>query len=178
MRYRRAWMPGGTYFFTLVTYRRQPILLNPANLKRLGIAFRHICRRYPYHLDGVVVLPDHLHCLLRLPADDADFAVRVRLIKSYFTRAATGVVAKQSSSRKRHHERPVWQRRYWEHLIRDRDDWRRHLDYLHFNPVKHGYVRDVSEWRYSSFHRYVHSGMYSAGWGAQEAPRIQAMKLE
>ncbi len=178
MRYRRAWMPGGTYFLTLVTHRRQPILLTPTNLPRLGRALRHVRIKHPFRLDGIVVLPDHVHCIMDLPEGDADFALRVRLIKSYFTRACVPLQNGQSQSRHTRAERPVWQRRYWEHLIRGPDDWRRHLDYLHFNPVKHGHVRHVIDWRHSSFHRYCRLGMYTAAWGVHEAPGIQSMDFE
>ena len=109
------------------------------------------------------MLPDHLHAVWTLPAGDADFAVRWQLIKASFSR---GLLREEpvSASRSRKRERGIWQRRYWEHTLRDEDDFARHVDYIHFNPVKHGHVERVRDWQYSSFHRMVRLGVYPENW--------------
>jgi REP-associated tyrosine transposase len=132
----------------------------------LRAAFRYTRQRRPFTVDAIVVLPDHLHALWTLPQGDSEFAVRWNLIKSSFSRAlAKGEAI--SDSRLRRRERGIWQRRYWEHTIRDEDDLARHLGYIHFNPVKHGYVQDAQDWPFSSFHRFVRLGLYPAAWGRE-----------
>ncbi|MEE9692968.1 transposase [Aeromonas sp. BC14] len=118
---------------------------------------------HPFAIHAWVVLPDHLHCILSLPEGDTDFPLRWRLIKSHFSRALP-VNERRSHTRLRHGERGIWQRHYWEHLIRDEQDYRRHMDYVHINPLKHGHVTRVADWPYSTFHRYVTSGVYPPDW--------------
>jgi len=119
---------------------------------------------HPFQIDGIVILPDHLHTLWTLPEGDDDYSLRWRQIKSAFSRRLDeGETVSASRSRKR--ERGVWQRRFWEHTIRDDEDFARHLDYIHYNPVKHGHVKRVADWPYSSFHRHVQQGIYSLEWG-------------
>jgi putative transposase len=129
----------------------------------LRAAFRYTRARHPFSLEAIAVLPDHLHAIWVLPEGDADFPLRWRLIKAAFSR---GLAAHEFVSTSRQHkgERGIWQRRYWEHAVRDQDDLNRHLDYIHFNPVKHGYVPRASDWPYSSFHRMVRLGAYPEGW--------------
>ena len=129
----------------------------------LRAAFRSVRERHPFTLDAVVVLPDHLHAVWTLPEGDADFALRRRLIKTMFSR---GLLSGEriSPSRMRKGERGIWQRRYWEHTIRDPGDFARHFDYVRFNPVKHGHVAQVKDWPYSSFHRMVRIGAYPEDW--------------
>jgi putative transposase len=123
----------------------------------------------PYQIETAVVLPDHLHVIWSLPENDCDYPARWRLIKSYFTRRWEGAnEILVDGSRRLKGERAVWQRRYWEHLIRDELDLKRHVEYIHYNPVKHGLVKTPVEWKYSSFHRYVKKGLYCVGWGAEE----------
>ena len=119
--------------------------------------------RYPFHMDAWVVLPDHLHAVLTLPPGDANFGLRWRLIKSGFSRALPKTEYR-SVVRKNAGERGIWQRHYWEHLIRDDADYQRHVDYVHMNPMKHGYVKRVRDWPHSTFHRYVADGVYPADW--------------
>jgi putative transposase len=167
MQYRRAKTPGGTYFFTVVTHCRRKFLCQPDNVTLLREAFRVVMERHSFRIDAAVILPDHLHCLWTLPPGDADFSTRWRLIKSYFSRhcdAACGGTV--SPSRQRRQEKAVWQRRFWEHQIRDEVDFARHVDYIHYNPVKHGLVESPLDWEYSSFHKYVARGKYPAQWGA------------
>jgi putative transposase len=161
--YRRAWHPGGTYFFTVNLLQRQgnDLLVRHVELLReVVVSVRH---RHPFKVHGWVVLPDHLHCVIELPAHDADFANRWRLIKMGFSKGLPQV-ERRSSVRVRRGERGIWQRRYWEHLIRDDADFRAHMDYVHFNPVKHGLVKQVCEWPYSTFHRLVEQGVYPLDW--------------
>lgn len=163
--YRRAFAPGGTFFFTLVTYDRQPFLCTePArNLLRSAIA---LCRQqHPFVTEAFVLLPDHLHTLWTLPDDDADFAIRWGKIKKAFTQGWEGEEAVVSASRQRNRRRGVWQRRFWEHLVRDQEDFNRILDYIHYNPVKHGLCACPHGWPYSSFRRWVAAGGYEADWG-------------
>ncbi len=159
--YRRSHLPGGTFFLTLVTHHRTPVFRQPIAINALRAALRRVRQRYPFVLDGVVVLPDHLHLLLTLPTDDADFPTRVRLIKYHTSRRLPTM------------QPPLWQRRYWEHTVRDGEDFRRHLDYVHYNPVRHGYVRMPEDWPYSSLHRAIARGLYPRGWGASEPDTIR-----
>lgn len=162
--YRRAYLKGGAYFFTVVTYDRKPLLIEQSNLLRLRQAFRYVREKLPFQMDSIVVLPDHLHCIWRLPEGDDDFSVRWRMIKHYVAR---GIGAKANERR----EKTVWQRRFWEHCIRDEKDLRRHMDYIHYNPVKHGLVARVKDWPYSSFHRLVQQAYYDECWGEAEGLR-------
>ncbi len=165
MHYRRARTPGGTYFFTLGTHQRRPILCAPDIVSLLREAFRAAKQRRPFALDAIVILPDHLHCLWTLPPDDADYSTRWMLIKAYFTRRCPPELKAAPGQGLRHHrEQSLWQHRYWEHPIRDDRDFACHCDYLHYNPVKHGYVARVADWPHSSFHRLVAEGVYPADW--------------
>ncbi len=162
MDYRRYYQPGGTYFFTVVTEHRQPLLID--HIDRLRTAFRHCLERHPFIIQGIVILPDHLHALWQLPEGDDDFSTRWMVIKRKFSAGLPPQIVNQSKQKKR--EKGIWQRRFWEHRIRDADDWQRHLDYIHYNPVKHGYCLTPAEWPHSSFKRSVKEGLYPADWGA------------
>jgi putative transposase len=161
--YRRAWRAGGTYFFTVTLLRRggSDLLTRHINVLRAVVA--EVRRRHSFCVHGWVVLPDHLHCLIELPSGDADFATRWRLIKTAFSKSLPRS-ERRSTVRVRRGERGIWQRRYWEHLIRDEADFRRHLDYIHANPLKHGLVSRVADWPYSTFHLYVRRGDLPADW--------------
>jgi len=208
-KYRRVFVPGGTYFFTVVTAGRQPILTTRPGRKALLYALNKTRRLRPFEIPAFCVLPDHLHCIWQLPEGDADFPGRWSAIKALFTRryrdltecggmrcrpaAADGCGGMrcrpaaadgyggircrptgdriqrthpaQSASRKRRGLKPVWQKRFWEHMIRDEDDFRRHVDYVHYNPVKHGLAGRAGGWRWSTFARFVREGIYPADWG-------------
>ncbi len=165
MHYRRSKTPGATYFFTVVTYRRRPILCEPDTIALLREAFNTVKQQHPLVMDAIVILPDHLHGLWTLPADDTDYSTRWMLIKSYFTRRCPPAFKTARSEALRHKREPtVWQHRYWEHQIRDERDFERHCDYIHYNPVKHDQVVRVVEWPYSSFHRLVREGVYPLDW--------------
>jgi len=173
MRYSRARLKGGTYFFTVVTHKRVKIFNRSDNVELLRQAFRKVIKRHPFKIEAFVLLPDHLHCIWTLPQGDADFSTRWRLIKTYFSRhiGFVGWVeernpTKKTTSRLRKNEKSIWQRRFWEHLIRNHEDLRRHVEYIHYNPVKHGLTKAPGDWDFSSFHRYVDKGMYDIKWGA------------
>jgi putative transposase len=166
--YRRATTPGGTYFFTVVTYQRQEILTKPESRTILREVINKVKQRYPFTIDAWVLLPDHLHSMWTLPPGDNDFAKRWGLIKAGFTKQAKHLFHREAwmhESKRKRRERTLWQRRYWEHQIRNEEDYRRHMDYLHYNPVKHGLVTRVMDWPYSTFHRYVKQGVYAEDWG-------------
>jgi putative transposase len=165
--YRRIDAPGATIFFTVVTHRRRPILASPVTVDLLRTAFRQTMQRDPFTIDAIVVLPDHLHAIWTLPPGDARFAKRWSGIKAAFTRAflaAGGREAPRGQSRRSRGERGVWQRRFWDHVIRDDDDFGNHVDYIHYNPVKHGLARCPHAWPSSSFHQHVDNGTYAADW--------------
>jgi putative transposase len=155
--YHRNFIAGGRFFFTVnLAERRRRLLVQ--HIDELRSAFRETRQRHPFTIDAVVVLPDHLHTVWTLPEGDADFATRWRLIKTAFSRSLpTG--ERISDSRAAKGERGIWQRRYWEHTIRDDEDFARHVDYVHINPVKHGLAPRVGDWPYSSFHRMVKLGI-------------------
>jgi putative transposase len=161
VRYRRNFVAGGTFFFTTTLVDRGSTALTD-HIDALRSAFRTTRQTQPFSIDAIVVLPDHLHVVMTLPAGDADFPNRWRLIKRRFTE----VVLKRGASVSRHAngEYALWQRRYWEHTIRDERDFERHVDYIHFNPVKHVLVSRVRDWPYSSFHRYVRTGLLPMDW--------------
>jgi putative transposase len=161
--YRRHFVPGGTYFFTVALADRSVSLLTN-HIAALRQAFRRVRTEMPFRTEAIVVLPDHLHTIWALPPGDSDFPTRWKKIKANFSRALPKAEPR-TTSRARRGERGIWQRRFWEHAIRDESDWQRHMDYIHFNPVKHGHVRRVADWPYSSFHRYVDLGIYPRDWG-------------
>ncbi|MGE8361834.1 REP-associated tyrosine transposase [Pseudomonas sp.] len=163
--YRREWVPGGTYFFTVtLADRRSRLLLDEISLLRK--VYANASKRLPFKTVAICVLPDHLHAIWSLPDGDSDYSQRWALIKSQFSRALPAAISvSQSKSRKR--EKGIWQRRFWEHCIRDDEGLARHVDYIHYNPVKHGLVTQVRDWPYSSFHRYVERGDVPRDWGGQ-----------
>jgi putative transposase len=179
--YRRWFVPGGTYFFTLVTCHRYPFFRDAMARDLLGQAIRKTIAEQPFRLPAIVLLHDHLHCLVTLPQADSDYPGRMKAIKDCFTSdwlAAGGHEEQVTASQKRRGHRGIWQRRYHEHVIRDESDLERHFDYIHFNPVKHGYVMQVKDWPWSSFHRHVISGHYSENWGSGPLPHLDGMDLE
>ena len=166
--YRRYYIPGGTYFFTVVTYQRRPILVDPFARECLRIAITEIQAKSPFQIVSIVLLPDHLHCVWTLPSGDSQYSMRWKRIKELFTRRYLGGGGKEvtpSSSRERKGERGIWQRRFWEHTCDDEDDVVQCCDYIHWNPRKHNLVSRVADWPYSSFHRFVGLGEYSIDWG-------------
>jgi putative transposase len=168
--YRRANIPGSSVFLTLITYERQKLFSVTENIDKLRQACDVVIAEKPFTIDAAVILPEHIHFLWTLPPDDRDYSYRVGRMKVFFTRALRGannLPDDVCESRRKHRESDVWQRRFYEHTIRDEVDLRKHLDYLHFNPVKHGLVKCVHDWEYSSFHRGVKRGEYDIKWGCQ-----------
>jgi len=169
--YKRAYENGGCYFFTVITHGRKHLLTNENAVARLRLAFKQVMNKRPFEIDAIAVMPDHLHCLWSLPKNDHDFSKRWMLIKSFFS---VGIPAASNARR----EKAVWQPRFWEHLIRDDEDWRRHMDYIHYNPVKHGYVKQPAAWEYSSFRKAVEQGLYEKDWGRVAPESIENMDFE
>jgi putative transposase len=170
-RYRRSQTPAASYFFTVVSYSRQTILCDEAIRKALRSAITAVRTERPFAIDAWVLLPDHLHTIWTLPPGDADFSTRWAIIKRRVSVACANEYRRADwigPSKQKHRESTLWQRRYWEHQIRDENDFERHMDYLHFNPVKHGHCRQVCDWPYSSFHRHVQRGVYPINWGGGE----------
>ena len=192
-RYRRNYVEGGCYFFTVVMYKRQK-LLNGEAVDILREGFRELMKQKPFKIDAIVIMPDHLHCIWQLPPGDDNYSDRWKKIKTYFTkqykrrmaplptkptdeqvgwveRSATHRLSctgpKPTESMKKKGEIGLWQRRFWEHTIRDEKDYKNHFDYIHYNPVKHRLAKAPKDWQYSSFYRYVREGIYKLDWGAQ-----------
>jgi putative transposase len=168
--YRRNYVPGGTYFFTVVAHERRPLLTSENARLMFRAAIQSVRANRPFAIIATVLLPDHLHCVWTLPEADADYSTRWRQIKDAFTRSFLregGEEGSLSASRRRQGERAVWQRRFWEHTCRDQDDLNRCIDYIHWNPVKHGLVKRVSDYPWSSFHRFVEQGVYPIDWGSE-----------
>ena len=163
--YRRMRTAGGTWFFTVVTANRRRILASQRAIAVLRESVAEVRSSLPFTVDAWVVMPDHLHAIWSLPEGDADFSKRWGRIKSAFTKRCG---ARHVSEARRY--AGIWQPRFWEHLVRDENDFAMHMDYLHYNPVKHGLVDRVSEWPWSSFHRCVQRGIYAADWGQSEPP--------
>jgi len=166
--YTRVKVKGGTYFFTVVTFGRQPILTNDQVQAALRKGIQEVRQSLPFTIEAWVLLPDHLHTIWTLPDNDDNFASRWAVIKRIVSKrcGSLGVIrGPVSDSRDKRSESPIWQRRFWEHCIRDELDFQRHIDYLHWNPVKHGYVKRVIDWPYSTFHRFMDNGVYPPDWG-------------
>lgn len=163
MLYRRADQAGATYFFTVNLNDRSKAIL-VTEIDKLRVAINQVKQRHPFKLDAMVVLPEHLHALITLPEGDSDFANRWMLIKAGFSRQIpnTEFINNSRASKK---ERGIWQRRYWEHLIRDDEDYRHHVNYIHINPVKHGHVNRAVDWPYSTIHHYIAQGLLQPDWG-------------
>jgi putative transposase len=158
--YRRVFNPGGTWFFTVNLLERRTKLLS-VHVTALRHAIFWTKRRHPFRIDALVILPDHLHTVITLPPDDSDFPTRIRLIKSRFSKSLPKT-ERLSAVREKKGERGIWQRRYWEHYIRDERDLRNHVAYCYYNPIKHGYVTRLSDWPHSTYRRDVRAGRFEA----------------
>ena len=167
-KYLRAKTPGGLYFFTLITFDRGKFLTSNLARRILREVWKDVQNKHPFTVEAVCLLPEHLHCIWRLPEGDSDYPQRWRLIKGMFSRRylkAGGKEGARNQSHLRKREAAIWQRRYWEHRIRDDEDFEKHFDYIHFNPVKHALVHRPQDWMWTSFHRYQRLGYYPHGWG-------------
>jgi putative transposase len=169
---------GRTYFFTLVTFRRRRILCDDLIRSSLRVALQRTRLHRPFSIDALVLMPNHLHCIWTLPDGDLDISTRWTQIKhhvSFTCRSRYDDIARTETRRQRS-ESAIWQRRFGEHQIRDDDDMARHVDYIHYNPVKHGYATSAVQWPYSSFGRFVKNGMYPPDWGGTD--EVRTMLLE
>lgn len=167
-RYRRSYLPGGVFFLTLVTYHRFPLFSEVENVSLLRKAIAKMRTEKPFEITAAVISPDHLHFIWSLPPNDSNYSQRVSRLKVLFTRSLQrkkSLSVDISASRRKHRESNIWQRRFWEHTIRDDNDLHKHLDYIHYNPVKHGLVSCPHLWEYSSFHKWVKQGNYQPDWG-------------
>lgn len=174
--YRRNRVPGGTYFFTVNLLERKSTLLI-GHIAELREAVRIVRKKQPFHIDAWVVLPDHMHTIWTLPPDDDRYSDRWRAIKKAFTKAIPKTEYRSQVQIARR-ERGIWQRRFWEHTINDEKDYAAHMDYIHYNPVKHGWVQTVKEWPYSSFHRLVKMGIYPSNWAGMDLESFEAGERE
>lgn len=180
MRYRRASIPGASYFFTVVTQERRPIFDSAETVALFEAGLKHVKARHPFEIDAFVILPDHLHTIWTLPEGDADFSTRWRLIKEAFTKpfVRSREPMQRNASRRAKNEQSIWQRRFWEHVIRDEADYAAHVDYIHYNPVRHGFAKAARDWPYSSFSAWVERGAYEPHWGSDEMPPLPAWAAE
>ncbi len=174
--YRRTFLAGGTFFFTLVTQRRRRLFSDDAACRLLGEAIRVVQAEQPFETVAVVLLPDHLHCIWTLPDDEDDYSSRWAGIKRQFVESWTAVGGREaaiSHARREQYERGIWQKRFWEYRIRNQADLARHVNYIHYNPVKHGLARCPHAWTHSSFHRWVEQGYFKVDWLCdRENPRV------
>ncbi|MGH8720350.1 MAG: REP-associated tyrosine transposase [Burkholderiales bacterium] len=174
--YRRYRLKGGCYFFTVALAERGGSLLTE-NIARLRAAFRDVRQAHPFTMEAVVILPDHLHCIWTLPEGDDDFSTRWRQVKAVFSRQIPST-ERRSQSRLKKGERGIWQRRFWEHAIRDDVDYQRPIDYIHYNPVKQGYVKAVPDWPFSSFHRFLKMGIYPNDWAGSAVSDSESVGMQ
>ncbi|MFQ6758418.1 MAG: transposase [Deltaproteobacteria bacterium] len=170
MQYRRSRAKGAAFFFTVVTHGRRRFLCDETNIKLIREAFQHVVTRHPFTVDAFVLLPDHLHCIWTLPENDSDFSMRWRQIKSYFSRKCRDKFkGGQADALLSTGKQAIWQHRFWEHQIRDETDFVSHVEYIHYNPVKHGLATSPKAWPHSTFHRFVTQGIYPGDWGEDKA---------
>ena len=179
--YRRYLVAGGTYFFTIVTYKRRPLFQNQANVDLLRTAMTSVREEMQFHIDAAVILPDHMHFIWSFPSGDFDYSKRIGKLKARFTKAFYGnrkQCSDVSVSRAKHRESDIWQRRFWEHTIRDEDEFDRLFDYIHFNPVKHKCATCPHRWKATSFHKWVRLGVLDKNWGCSCNGRTAAIDFQ
>lgn len=176
--YRRIRVEGGTYFFTVVTYQRKPILTSEISRKILHDAWMDVKHRFPFETIGICLMPDHLHCIWKLPEGDSNYSVRWKEIKRLFSKQYAmqiGSGEPRNVSHQIRNEAAIWQRRFWEHTILDADDLDTHLDYIHYNPIKHGLTTRAADWPWSSFKRIVTDGFYDLDWIGDDTGRLKGI---
>lgn len=183
--YRRFYAGNAAFFFTVVSSNRMPILTTEFARGILHTAWKTVEKRFPFTTDAICLLPDHIHCLWTLPEDDPNYSRRWSLIKKLFSQNYWNYVKSENEKHQvlpirnesfiRRRELNIWQRRFWAHYIEDQDDLNRHLDYIHYNPVKHELVKNVCDWPWSSFHRYVKMGFYDINWGGGDYDALNNM---
>jgi len=164
MNYRRLYIQNTKIFITVVTAKRRDILITNINILRQ--AFKDAKQKFKFDIDSVVILPNHFHMII-LPENITEYPEIIRKIKSYFSRVIDIETIENyeiSESKKDKNEKDIWQRRYWEHTIQNEEELNKCRDYIHYNPVKHKYVKKAKDWAYSSFHKYVKQGLYEENW--------------
>jgi putative transposase len=172
-KYTRAFIKGGTYFFTVVTYQRVPLFNDNVKVDYLKNCMKDTMENHPFNIEAIVVLPDHIHTIWTLPDTDDDFSTRWMLIKKRFSIHYSNIYELPvSKSRLKKREHSIWQRRFWEHFIRNDEDFRVYCDYIHYNPIKHGLVSSPGLWEYSSFKQFVNKGYYPSNWGTFEPEKL------
>jgi len=179
--YRRYYIPGGRYFFTVVTEKRMPIFVNDTARDCLRTVFRYCLQTHPFQINAMVMLPDHIHAIWTLPIDDYDYSKRWGIIKKHFTQAwlvSGGYENPTSDSKRKNRRRGIWQKRFWEHTLRNQEDYDRHFDYIHYNPIKHGIVKNLLDYPYSTFHRWLRQGIYPENWGMKYDPYFEFITLK
>jgi putative transposase len=180
--YHRNLVEGGTYFFTVVTYQRRHILTHPIARTILHHAWELTNERHPFETLAICMLPDHIHCIWKLPDGDSDYSTRWKEIKRHFSldyqRQIIGYGDDRNASHQKQKETSIWQRRFWEHTIEDEDDFDAHFDYIHYNPVKHGYVENTADWQWSTFQRYVKEGIYDNEWCGGDNGKLDRLEFE
>jgi len=158
---------------------RYPIFKEATSIKLLKKCFQSVMKTRPFNIDAIAIMPDHLHTIWTLPEDESDYSIRWNLIKGSFSRSYGGSNSRKiTESMQKKGEKGIWQRRFWEHLIRNQEDFNRHCDYIHYNPVKHGLVNSPSEWEFSSFKKFVEKGIYNKDWGKVIKGYLVEMDLE
>lgn len=178
--YRRPSLSGGTYFITQVTYQRYPWLCTKLGRHALRQALQHVRQKYPFQIQAFVLLPDHFHTLWTLPQDQGDLSTRMRLVKRFVTKyhgQALGLPTDISTSRSKRKEGNIWQRRFWEHVIRNEADFAAHCDYIHYNPVRHGLCETPQQWPFSSLHRLVQENIYPPDWGGRDEMILEGVEF-
>lgn len=177
--YRRTFLKGGTFFFTVVTYMRYPIFKEETAVSLLKNCFTSIMKKHPFKIDALVIMPDHLHTIWTLPDEESDFSTRWKQIKGTFSRYYSGNKSTDiTESMISKNEKGIWQRRFWEHAIRNQEDFNKHCDYIHYNPVKHGLTNSPLEWKFSSFGKFVEKGFYDKDWGKLAGKDLIEMDFE
>jgi putative transposase len=177
--YQRLYLKGGTLFFTIVTFRRRPVFIEESSVKLLWRCIKNTMEKFPFTINAFVILPDHLHMIWTLPEHESDFSTRWKMIKGTFSRQYSGERVKDiSESMVRKNEKGIWQRRFWENAIRDQEDYNRHCDYIHYNPVKHGLIKSAADWEQSSYKDFVAEGYYPEGWGSEIPEKIKNLNWE
>ncbi len=178
--YHRIRIEGGTYFFTVVTAHRRPILTTEPARSILHDVWTAAKQLAPFETLAICLLPDHIHCIWRLPDGDANYSAQWNMIKGFFSKRylnEEGLKQELSPSQVKRREAGIWQRRFWEHAICDEDDLDAHLDYIHYNPVKHGYVEKAIDWKWSSLHRYVQKGFYDGDWVGGDEGKFEMLAM-
>ena len=168
--YKRIYFSNRSYFFTVVTHNRIKLFAEDKNVQLLKSAFRCVLSRKPFKIEAICILPDHLHCIWTM-TEDSNYSIRWQMIKTNFSR-------QHRCQNPEFKQKKLWQPRFWEHVIRDKDDMHRHIDYIHYNPVKHGLVESVGDWRYCSFVKFQDQGFYEKGWGESEPESVVGLQLE